>query len=67
MQNEADSYIDSVHEYIQLHEIYLLMIQWLQQTYAENMYLIRKPHIILLAVVRFGKYRIQNPGKFADC
>jgi len=67
MQTEADSYTESVHEYIKLYEIYLLMIQWLQQTYTENMDLIRKPHIILLPVVRFDKYRIQNPGKFADC
>lgn len=67
MQNEADSYTESVHEYIKLHEIYLLMIQWLQQTYAGNTDLTRKPHIILLPVVRFGKYRIQNHGKFADC
>jgi hypothetical protein len=66
MQNEADSYTESVHEYIKLNEIYLLMIQWLQQTYAGNMDLIRKPHIILLSVVRSGRCRMQNQGKFAD-
>ena len=67
MQNEADNYTGSVHEYIKLHEIKLLMIQWLQQTYAGNMDLIRKPQIILLPVIRSGKYRIQNHGKSADC
>ena len=66
-QNLADSYKESVLEYIKLHEIYLLMIKWLQQTYAGNMDLIRKPHIILLPIVRSGKHRIQNHGKFADC